>query len=321
MVTENKSELQLLIFLRTYYANFSKFLTDFFDKLINNEHITKCVTFVISLIVDMTFFNLGVWFTQIITNEKASDEKRITFSLDLFDINNQIKNVWNMFDKVINDLLNFQSCSVGTPNIIILKTEGIPNLNKGIFQSIEMYKEDFELGPYNYLNVIANETIFRKLIKQWKINIALIFKAYHIEIRVGNYKLQKNALACFVELFPSVKKSNYSISIVQYLGILVQYPKLEKKLELLETFDIKFVKKNITGNVIDVNNLNNKVGRRKLEITRWRSNDQKLKRKKAISTVTPISHSNTENSSQVISDQQILNNPNVVNQNKSPRKK
>ncbi|RHZ51289.1 hypothetical protein Glove_481g108 [Diversispora epigaea] len=877
MVTENKSELQLPISLRTYHASFPKFLTGFFDGLISeifqkkliilnkkrkqhnkplkqldNEHITKCVTFIISLIVGMTFPNLGVWFTQIMASisrkprlissfrrllstlhisghtdghecriekqrmtkidpterllkglniwnlavidnidfkektftygnifdatrgsshttlrmvfqmqmpisldEKASDEKRITSPLGLFGMNDQIKNVWDMFDKVIDDLLNFQSnsenqvtfntnfdmttihekilenidqgcsagapniviletggipnsnegifrstemykedfklrphdyldvvadeaifrrlikqreqwpnlrpilgqwhtskdmcgvlivlfssyrifdlakalgvkfldkldkvvdyrstvrvleliwcaviiairiymkktnlnkynimnadsgansvlriwyfyykwasifkahrigirvgCSAGAPNIVILETGGIPNSNEGIFRSTEMYKEDFKLRPHDYLDVVADEAIFRRLIKQreqwpnlrpilgqwhtskdmcgvlivlfssyrifdlakalgvkfldkldkvvdyrstvrvleliWcaviiairiymkktnlnKYNImnadsgansvlriwyfyykwASIFKAHRIGIRVGNYKLQKNALACFAGLFPSAGKSNYSTSVAQYLGILAQYPKLEEKLECassvkidddekrkyhyfafdeaLETFGVKFVKKNIIGNVIDVNNLklqvkavqsehdrigillseylddpcgsigqravntrksvmwnlihellsafshsddynryrnslwdttspdqftaasiahlencfpggtlrieaiflqdvisvqkSNKVGRRKLKITRWRPNDQKSKRKKAISTVAPTSHLNTENSSQVISDQQILNNSNIVNQNKPPRKK
>ncbi|RHZ83717.1 hypothetical protein Glove_88g39 [Diversispora epigaea] len=93
MVTENKSELQLPISLRTYHASFPKFLTGFFDGLISeifqkkliilnkkrkqrnkplkqldNEHITKCVTFIISLIVGMTFPNLDVWFTQIMAS-------------------------------------------------------------------------------------------------------------------------------------------------------------------------------------------------------------------------------------------------------------
>ncbi|CAG8752142.1 10683_t:CDS:2 [Rhizophagus irregularis] len=101
--------------------------------------------------------------------------------------------------------------------------------------------------------------------------------AHHIGIRVGNYKLQKNALACFADLFTSAGKSNYSSSVTQYFGMLAQYPKLEEKLkcvssvkidndekrkghyftfdEALETFGIKFIKQNITGNVVDDNKL------------------------------------------------------------------
>ncbi len=93
IVTEKKSEIQLPISLCTYHASFPKFLTGFFDgliseifqkKLINlnykrkqrekplkqldNEHITKCVTFIISLIVSMAFPYLGVWFTQVMAS-------------------------------------------------------------------------------------------------------------------------------------------------------------------------------------------------------------------------------------------------------------
>ncbi|UZO15179.1 uncharacterized protein OCT59_006612 [Rhizophagus irregularis] len=105
---------------------------------------------------------------------------------------------------------------------------------------------------------------------------ASIFKAHRVGIRVGNYKLQKNALSCFAGLFTSAGKSNYSSSVTQYLGMLAQYPKLEEKLnvfrqlklitmktkgsllridEALETFGAKFIKQNITGNVVDDNKL------------------------------------------------------------------
>jgi len=49
---------------------------------------------------------------------------------------------------------------------------------------------------------------------------ASIFKAHHIEIHVRNYQLQKNTLSYFAGLFASTGKSNYSVSVVQYLGIL-----------------------------------------------------------------------------------------------------
>jgi len=57
-------------------------------------------------------------------------------------------------------------CSANIPNVVILETDGIPNSDEGIFQSIEMYKEDFELKSHDYLDVVADEAIFRRLIKQ-----------------------------------------------------------------------------------------------------------------------------------------------------------
>ncbi|RHZ46195.1 hypothetical protein Glove_629g17 [Diversispora epigaea] len=56
----------------------------------------------------------------------------------------------------------------------------------------------------------------------------------------------------FAGLFVSTGISNYSVSVVQY-------PKFEEKLDDDEkrkgTLGMKFIKQNITGNVIDVNNL------------------------------------------------------------------
>ena len=126
--------------------------------------------------------------------EKADDEKKITSSSGLFGMNDLMKNTWDMFDEIIDNLLNFQTdskgeiiydtnfdmitihqkilenvnhgCSADIPNVVILETGGIPNSDEGIFQSTEMYKEDFELKSHDYLDVVADEAIFRRLIKQ-----------------------------------------------------------------------------------------------------------------------------------------------------------
>uniref|UniRef100_U9SZE4 Uncharacterized protein n=1 Tax=Rhizophagus irregularis (strain DAOM 181602 / DAOM 197198 / MUCL 43194) TaxID=747089 RepID=U9SZE4_RHIID len=51
-----------------------------------------------------------------------------------------------------------------------LEPGGVPNSDKGIFESLEMYKKDFELTSEQYLDVVADEAIFRRIIKltdQW----------------------------------------------------------------------------------------------------------------------------------------------------------
>ncbi|CAB4404002.1 unnamed protein product [Rhizophagus irregularis] len=219
--------------------------------------------------------------------ERADDKKNITSPTGLFGMNDLMKDTWDKFDNIIDNLLNFQTSSEGqllyntdfdmaaihqkilenvdhgcladAPNIVILETGGIPNSDEGIFQSTE-------IGANNILRIWY-------LYYKW----ASIFKAHRVGIRVGNYKLQKNALACFAGLFTSAGKSNYSSSVTQYLGMLAQYPKLEEKLECvssvkidndekrkghyfafdeaLETFGVKFIKQNITGNVVDDNKL------------------------------------------------------------------
>ncbi|GBC30511.2 uncharacterized protein OCT59_015744 [Rhizophagus irregularis] len=258
--------------------------------------------------------------------ERADDKKNITSPTGLFGMNNLMKDTWDKFDDIIDNLLNFQTSSEGqllyntdfdmtaihqkilenvdhgcladAPNIVILETGRILNSDEGIFQSIEMYKQDFNLGLDDYLDVVADEAIFRRLIKQRKIWPKLhpilgqwhtskdmcgvlivlflsygifdlakvsgvkfldkldkivdyrstvrvleliwssIFKAHRVRIRVGNYKLQKNALACFASLFTSAGKSNYSSSVTQYLGMLAQFPKLEEKLECVSSVKI-----------------------------------------------------------------------------------
>ena len=108
---------------------------------------------------------------------------------------------------------------------------------------------------------------------QW----AGIFKAHRIGIRVGNYNLQKNALAAFGGLFASAAKTYYASSVCHFIGILEKFLRLEDKLryaasiridhnekrkghffaydEALETFGVKFIKQNISRNVINMKSL------------------------------------------------------------------
>ncbi|RGB21979.1 hypothetical protein C1646_776883 [Rhizophagus diaphanus] len=65
-----------------------------------------------------------------------------------------------------------------------------------------------------------------------------IFKAYRIGIRVGNYDLQKNALAAFGSLFASAAKTRYASSVCHFLGILEKFSKLENKLRYAASIKI-----------------------------------------------------------------------------------
>ncbi|GBB99618.1 hypothetical protein RclHR1_35830001 [Rhizophagus clarus] len=92
-------------------------------------------------------------------------------------------------------------------------------------------------------------------------------------MRIGNHTLQQNTLAAASPLFPSARKSNYSVAIAQHLSTLTKYLKLNKILkyvgafrllktidekpicfrfdEVLETFGVHFIKQNINGNIIN----------------------------------------------------------------------
>ncbi|PKB95830.1 hypothetical protein RhiirA5_435946 [Rhizophagus irregularis] len=93
----------------------------------------------------------------ILLEERADDKKNITSPTGLFAIHQKI------FENIDH------SCLADAPNIVILETGRIPSSDEGIFQSTEMYKQDFNLGLDDYLDVVADEAIFRRLIKQRKI--------------------------------------------------------------------------------------------------------------------------------------------------------
>jgi hypothetical protein len=102
-------------------------------------------------------------------------------------------------------------------------------------------------------------------------------------IRVGNFDLQRNSLSAASPLFASAAKSNYTTAIAHFLATIAAYPQLEEKLrycsafkiphdaksdsdhicfgfdEALETFGVKYIKGNISGNVIDEKNLKNQI--------------------------------------------------------------
>ncbi|RIA88755.1 hypothetical protein C1645_825892 [Glomus cerebriforme] len=49
-------------------------------------------------------------------------------------------------------------CLGPSPNIIILKLDTNPNLDKEILHVAKVYKENFELENYSYLDIMSNET-------------------------------------------------------------------------------------------------------------------------------------------------------------------
>ncbi|PKK59504.1 hypothetical protein RhiirC2_794751 [Rhizophagus irregularis] len=212
-----------------------------------------------------------------------------------------MKDTWDKFDDIIDNLLNFQTsfegqllyntdfdmaaihqkilenidhgCLTDAPNIVILETGRISKSNKGIFQSTEINlqktnkteKNIAETAETNFnLAKVSGIKFLDKLDKivDYRSTIRILkliwyatsnFKAHCVEICVSNYKLQKNALICFAGLFTSAEKLNYLSSVTQYdLGMLGHYFAFD---EAFETFRVKFIKQNITRNVVDDNKL------------------------------------------------------------------
>ncbi|RHZ57214.1 hypothetical protein Glove_392g9 [Diversispora epigaea] len=135
--------------------------------------------------------------------------------------------------------------------------------------SINIYIKKKEISLHS---IMDGENIVLKvwyLYFQW----AGIWKAHRIGIRNGNHNLQSNCLASAAPLFASAGKHNYTTAIAHHLSTLAKYPKLNQKLqevgafklipnnenshicfafdEALETFRVRFIKQNITGNIIN----------------------------------------------------------------------
>jgi hypothetical protein len=98
---------------------------------------------------------------------------------------------------------------------------------------------------------------------------AAYWRGHKIGIRRANYDMQFKNLKAFAPLFPVAARSNYAVSVVQFLHYVQEQPELQKLLhdacsinltqeghflafdEALERYGVKFVKQNIGGNPID----------------------------------------------------------------------
>ena len=97
-----------------------------------------------------------------------------------------------------------------------------------------------------------------------------------VGIRTGNTELQIQCLSASAPLFSVTGKSNYMRS-VHFLSILAKHPHLQSLLnyirsvnltrdghyfafnKALETFGVKFIKQNITGNIVNEENLKQQI--------------------------------------------------------------
>jgi len=103
------------------------------------------------------------------------------------------------------------------------------------------------------------------------------WKGHRAGIRTGNAELQIQCLSAFAPLFPIAGKLNYTRSTVHFLAILTKHPQIKTLLkyassvnltqnghylafdEALETFGVKFIKQNVTGNVINEESLKRQI--------------------------------------------------------------
>jgi hypothetical protein len=174
---------------------------------------------------------------QLPTEVKTDSEQvvELTTETSLFGMNQGIENILTMFQQIIHEQLNFKkingefiyntnfnaetikhtilsrlehgSCGE-SPNVVILEPGSNPNLNEEILHVAEMYKKDFAMESNSFLDIIADEAIFRRLIKcrdKWP----------HIRPLLGQWHTSKDFCSVLLVLF-----SSYGLlSLASRLGV------------------------------------------------------------------------------------------------------
>ncbi|GET55152.1 hypothetical protein GLOIN_2v1761305 [Rhizophagus irregularis DAOM 181602=DAOM 197198] len=93
-------------------------------------------------------------FEKLLDFQKSTDEN-ISYNKDL-DV--------DTIEKEILTRCDF-GCLIPPSNVVILTPTGSPNDDNEIFRATQMYKEEFSLNDDGYLDICADEAIFRRLIK------------------------------------------------------------------------------------------------------------------------------------------------------------
>ncbi|GES88430.1 hypothetical protein GLOIN_2v1482460 [Rhizophagus clarus] len=159
----------------------------------------------------------------------------LTAETSLFGMNQGIENTLTIFQQIIHELLNFKkineeftyntnfnaetikreilnrldygSCGE-SPNIVILEPGSNPNSDEEILHVAEMYKKDFAMESDSFLDIVADEAIFRRLIKcreKWP----------YIRPLLGQWHTSKDFCSVLLVLF-----SSYGLlSLASHLGV------------------------------------------------------------------------------------------------------
>jgi hypothetical protein len=159
----------------------------------------------------------------------------LTAETPLFGLNLGTNEILSMFQQVIYELLDFKrideelvyktdfdaetikhiiltrleyGCLEPSPNVVILEPGANPNSDEEILHVAEMYKKDFALESHSFLDIVADEAIFRRLIKcrtKWP----------NIRPLLGQWHTSKDFCSVLLVLF-----SSYGLlSLASHLGV------------------------------------------------------------------------------------------------------
>ncbi|PKK73294.1 hypothetical protein RhiirC2_776199 [Rhizophagus irregularis] len=150
-------------------------------------------------------------------------------------------------------------CKGPSHYIVILEPADNPNSDQAILEAVNMYRADFNLQENGYLDIVADEVIFRRLMRcqaqffqlrpllgQWHTSKDFYKFEAAVDYRTTSRVLDllwlaigvADALSAASPLFPSAGKSNYVLVIAQHLFTLTKYPRLNEILQYVGAFRI-----------------------------------------------------------------------------------
>ena len=141
-----------------------------------------------------------------------------------------------------------------SPNIVILEPGSNPNSDEEILHVTEMYKKDFAMESHSFLDIVADEAIYRRLIKcreKWP-NIRPLLGQWHASkdfcsvliVLFSSYGLLSLASRLgvrFLDKFESVVDYRSTARVLDLLwaavGIAINIYIAEKEISLSEIMD------------------------------------------------------------------------------------
>ena len=121
-------------------------------------------------------------------------------------------------------------CNLPPPNVVILEPSGSPNDDNEILRATEMYRKDFSLDENDFLDICADEAIFRRLIKCRN-------KSEKIRPILGQWHTSKDMMSALITLFSSYGIYDLATALgVKFLdkfAAVVDYRSTRRVLELI----------------------------------------------------------------------------------------
>ncbi|PKY33084.1 hypothetical protein RhiirB3_451730 [Rhizophagus irregularis] len=156
-------------------------------------------------------------------------EKLLDFQKSINEINYNKNLDVDIIEKEILTQCEF-GCLILPPNVVILTPAGSPNDDEKIFHATQMYKEEFSLNDNEYLDICADEAIFRRLIKsrtRWE----------KIRPILGQWHTSKEMLGVLLTIFLSYGIFHFAAAIgvcfLDKLQAVVDYRSTRRVLELI----------------------------------------------------------------------------------------